>query len=152
MQINDSLTVAADRERVWAFLMDIKRMAQCMPGVESIEEVDDSTYLGKLKIKVGPIMAAFNGKATIAETEPPNRLVALIEGDDKSSGSAVKATFVSTLSNNGDGGTQIDYEMDINLRGRLAQFGLTVVKGTAKKMTAEFGRCVQETLSEEALA
>lgn len=151
MEINDSLTVAANRERVWAFLMDVKRMAQCMPGVDSVEEVGDSTYLGKLKVKVGPIMAAFNGKATITETEPPTRLVALIEGDDKSSGSTVKATFVSTLSPNG-GGTRIDYEMGVNLRGRLAQFGLTVVKGTAKKMTAEFGRCVQETLSEEALA
>jgi carbon monoxide dehydrogenase subunit G len=152
MQINDSLTVTADRERVWAFLIDVKRMGQCMPGVDSIEELDGSTYLGKLKIKVGPVMAAFNGKATITEIDPPNRLVALIEGDDKSSESAVKATFVSTLSPTDGDGTRIDYEMDVNLRGRLAQFGLTVVKGTAKKMTAEFGKCVQETLSEEALA
>jgi carbon monoxide dehydrogenase subunit G len=152
MQISDSLTVTADRERVWAFLMDVERLAQCMPGVESVEEMDDSTYQGKLKVKVGPVMAAFNGKATITETDPPNRLVALIEGDDKSSDSTVKATFVSTLFSTDDDGTRIDYEMDVNLRGRLAQFGLTVVKGTARKMTAQFRKCVQETLSEEALA
>jgi carbon monoxide dehydrogenase subunit G len=152
MEINDSLTVTADRERVWAFLMDVERLAQCVPGVESVEEVGDSTYLGKLKVKVGPIMAAFNGKATITETDPSTRLVALIEGDDKSSGSTVKATFVSMLSPTDGDGTRIDYEMDVNLRGRLAQFGLTVVKGTAKKMTAQFGRCVQATLAEEALA
>ena len=151
MEINDSVTVTADRERVWAFLMDIERMGQCMPGVDSVEEVGQSSYLGKLKVKVGPILASFNGKARITEMDPPNRLVAVIEGDDRSSGSTVKATFVSTLSPTDDG-TRLDYEMDVNLRGRLAQFGLTVVKGTARKMTAEFGECVQRTLAEEATA
>jgi carbon monoxide dehydrogenase subunit G len=151
MEINDSLTIAADRERVWALLMDIERMGCCVPGMDTVEEVGEHTYLGKLKVKVGPILAAFNGKAKITEMTAPNRLVAVIEGDDRSSGSTVKATFVSTLSPIDDG-TRLDYEMDVNLRGRLAQFGLTVVKGTARKMTAEFGKCIRSALSEEAVA
>lgn len=151
MEIKDSFTVKADRERVWAYLLDIEQMSQCMPGVESVEAVGENTYRGQLKVKVGPIAAAFSGKATLTEMDPPNKLVAAIEGDDKSSGSAVKATFTSLLSPTEDG-TRIDYTMDVNLRGRLAQFGLTVVKGTAKKMTAEFGKCVQQALTEESPA
>ena len=69
MQINDSLTVTVDRQRVWAFLMDIERLAECVPGVDLVEEIAPSSYQGKLKVKVGPILAAFNGKATITETD-----------------------------------------------------------------------------------
>ncbi len=139
MQIGDSFVVRAPLEKVWAFLFDIERMSQCVPGVESIEVVDDKTYRGKLKIKVGPIAAAFGGTVTLTEVEPPRRVVASLEGDDKSSASVVKATFTSTLSPVG-GGTEVAYQVDMNLRGRLAQFGGPVIGATAKKMTAEFAK------------
>jgi carbon monoxide dehydrogenase subunit G len=148
MQIKDSFTVEADTETVWNYLLDIERMSQCVPGMESIEAVDDKTYVGKLKVKVGPILASFSGRASITEVDPPNRLVADIEGNDKASDSAVKAAFTSTLVSI-DEGTRVDYEIEVYLRGRLAQFGLTIVRGTAKKMTATFSTCVQKALTGE---
>ena len=98
MQVGDSFVVHAPREKVWELFFDIGRMGQCVPGVESIERVDDVTYRGKLKIKVGPVAAAFNGTAALTEVDPPRRLVASLEGDDRSIASFVKATFTSTLS------------------------------------------------------
>lgn len=147
MEIKDSFSVKADPARVWAYLLDIEQMGRCLPGVESVEATGENTYLGKLKVRVGPITASFDGKATLIELDPPQRLVAVIEGDDKSTGSAVKATFNSTLTPIEDG-TQIAYAMEVTLRGRLAQFGLTVFRGMAKKMTAEFGKCIQQALAE----
>lgn len=149
MQLKDSFTVQASIENVWKFLIDLEQVGQCMPGVESLEAVDDTTFTGKLKVKVGPISAAFSGTAKLIELDEPHRLVADISGDDKASASAVKAAFSATLEEIEDG-VRVNYDVDVTIRGRLGQFGLTVIRGTAKKMTAKFVECLQEKLSEEA--
>ena len=147
MLIKDSFIIQAPLETVWQFFLDIERISQCVPGVEAVEVVDDRNYRGQLKVKVGPISANFNGAATLLEVEPPHRLVATIGADDKSTGSKVKATFTSIFEPVEEG-AQVTYEMEVNLRGRLAQFGSTVVQGVAKKMTAQLARCVQTALAE----
>jgi len=147
VQIKDAFTIEAPVETVWAFLQDIPRVSTCVPGVQEVEEIEPDVYRGLLKVKVGPLSAAFSGRVTIIERVAPERMVAQIEGEDKSSASFVKATFASRLKPVATG-TEIEYEMDVALRGRLAQFGFTVVRATAKKMTAEFARRLQEALSE----
>jgi hypothetical protein len=96
-------------------------------------------------VKVGPIAAAFYGTAVLTEIDPPRSVVASLEGDDKSIASFVKATFTSTLSPTKNG-TEVAYQMEMNLRGRLAQFGTAVISATAKKMTAEFAKNVTAQL------
>lgn len=146
MLLKDSFMIEAPVEAVWALLEDVHRIAGCVPGIENVEEIGPDTYNGALKIKIGPIGAAFTGQVTITERIPLERLVAEVSGQDKSSASLVKATFTGQL-NRVETSTQLDYEMDIALRGRLAQFGLAVVQGTAKKMTTEFARCVTAKLA-----
>jgi uncharacterized protein len=145
MKIEDSFTLPGPIETVWQFLLDIERMARCIPGVETIEAEDDQTYRGRLKVKVGPIAAAFEGTVTIVELDAPTRIVARIAADDQGSASAVRADFTSNL-RPVEAGTQVDFAVEFNLRGRLAQFGLAVVKGTARKMTAQFSQCVRQAL------
>lgn len=145
MRVADSFVVRASLEKVWAFLLDIERMGRCVPGVEAIERVDDKTFRGKLKVRVGPVAAAFTGTAVLTEIEPPRRIVASLEGDDRSIASFVKATFASTLTPI-EGGIEVAYQMEVNLRGRLAQFGTAVISATAKKMTAEFAKNVAAQL------
>jgi hypothetical protein len=88
---------------------------------------------------VGPIKSAFSGVVTLTEMEAPNRIGGTVEGDDKSSASSVKATFTGTLKTV-EGGTEAAFEVEANLRGRLAQFGGPVINATAKKLTAEFAK------------
>lgn len=146
MLIKDSFTIQAPVEAVWQFFMDVERASQCVPGVKSFQVVDDKNYQGELTVKVGPIAAHFSGKATLTELQPPHRLVASAEAEDKASRSMVKAVFSSDLSAV-EGGTQVDYQMDVSLRGRLAQFGSAVFQSTAKRLTAEFVGCVQAALA-----
>lgn len=146
MLLKDSFTIEAPLDRVWTLLQDVQRISACVPGVENVEEVGPDSYNGILKIKIGPISAAFAGRVTIIERTPPERLAAEITGQDKGTASLVKASFTGQLRPT-ETGTQLDYEMDMALRGRLAQFGMTVVQATAKKMTAEFARCLTETLA-----
>src|SRR5512141_1305743 len=126
MLIQDSFVINAPQEKVWGFLFDIPELSQCVPGIESVEVVDDKTYRGKLVIRVGPIKSEFSGTILLIEVDAPNRIAGTVEGDDKSSASSVKATFTGTLKTI-DGGTEAAFEVDANLRGRLAQFGGPVI-------------------------
>lgn len=145
MLIRDAFLIKAPREEVWAFLFDIPRLSQCIPGVESIEVVDDKTYRGKLVVRVGPIRSELSGKVTLSEVDAPNRIAGTVEGDDRSSASSVRATFRGTLTSVG-GGTEAAFEVDVSLRGRLAQFGGPVIAATARKLTSEFAKCLRERL------
>lgn len=145
MQIKDSFVIHAPRETVWNFLFDIPKLSQCVPGIESVEVVDDRTYRGKLVVRVGPIKSEFTGKVTLTEVNGPDRIAGTVEGDDRSSASSVKATFTGTLTPTADG-TEAAFQVDANLRGRLAQFGGPVIMATAKKLTAEFAKCLKSRL------
>ena len=145
MQIKDSFVINAPQEKVWEFLFDIPKLSKCVPGVESVEVVDDKTYRGRLVVKVGPIKSSFGGTVNLTEVDPPNRIAGTVEGDDKSSASSVKASFTGTLKTI-EGGTEAAFEVEANLRGRLAQFGGPVITATAKKLTAEFAKNLREQL------
>ena len=145
MQIKDSFIINAPQDKVWEFLFDIPKLSECIPGIESVEVVDDKTYKGKLVVKVGPIKSSFGGTVTLTEIDAPNRIAGTVEGDDKSSASSVKASFTGTLKSV-DGGTEAAFEVDANLRGRLAQFGGPVISATAKKLTAEFAKNLRARL------
>jgi len=145
MNIKDSFVINAPQDKVWEFLFDIPKLSECVPGIEDVEVVDDKTYRGKLVVKVGPIKSSFNGTVRLTEVDAPNRIAGAVEGDDKSSASSVKASFTGTLKPV-DGGTEAGFEVDANLRGRLAQFGGPVINATAKKLTAEFAKNLRERL------
>jgi carbon monoxide dehydrogenase subunit G len=145
MLIKDSFVINAPQQKVWDFLFDIPKLSQCIPGIESVEVVDEKTYRGKLVVKVGPIKSSFTGAVTLREVEAPHRIAGTVEGDDKSSASSVKASFTGTLKAI-DGSTEAAFEVEANLRGRLAQFGGPVITATAKKLTAEFAKCLRERL------
>src|SRR3990172_12657983 len=145
MQIKDSFVIKAPQDKVWEFLFDIPKLSQCVPGIESVEVVDNKTYRGKLVVRVGPIKSAFSGVVTLTEVDAPNRIAGTVEGDDKSSASSVKATFTGTLTPVDDG-TEAAFQVEANLRGRLAQFGGPVITATAKKLTAEFAKSFKPQL------
>ena len=145
MQIKDSFVINAPQDKVWEFLFDIPKLSECVPGIEDVEVVDDKTYRGKLVVKVGPIKSSFNGAVILKEVDAPNRIAGTVEGEDKSSASSVMASFIGTL-NTVDGGTEAAFEVEANLRGRLAQFGGPVITATAKKLTAEFAKNLRERL------
>jgi len=145
MQIKDSFTINAPQEKVWELLFDIPRLSQCVPGIESVEIVDHKTYRGVLVIKVGPIKSQFSGVVTLTEIEPPHHIAGTVEGDDGTSASSIKANFSGTLTTV-EAGTEADFVVDLNLRGRLAQFGGPVISATAKKLTAEFAKNLRAQL------
>ena len=145
MRIADSFVIHAPQDQVWKLMFDIPRLSRCIPGIDSVEVVDERTYRGVLAVRVGPIKSAFSGTITLTEVQAPERIAGTVEGDDRSSASSVKATFTGTLAPVEDG-TMASFEVEANLRGRLAQFGGPVIQATAKKITAEFAKNLREQL------
>ena len=145
MIVEESFAVAAPREQVWAFLLDVPRAGACMPGLEEITQTGDATYDARMKVKVGPLGAAFTLSVTLVDQTPPESVRASVRGKDKG-GSLVQAEVTTTLRPDGDG-TAVAYRMDVQLRGPLAKFGQTVVRDTAKKLSAQFAACLRDAIA-----
>lgn len=150
MIIEDKFAISNPIGEVWDFFLDIPGVSTCVPGVEKVEQVDDETFAGTLAVKVGPIAANFDGRVVIADMEPPRRLVARAEGKDKRTASMVSAAFTATLNETAPDETEVSYQIDVTIRGRLGQFGQGVIRETARQMTQAFATCVQARLAEKA--
>ena len=105
MKIEDSFRVEVPVEEAWKVLLDLERIAPCLPGAQ-LTEVEGDEYRGTVKIKVGPITAQYKGVAKIEEADEANRKVVLqAEGRDTRGQGNASATVTATLLPEGDGTT-----------------------------------------------
>jgi carbon monoxide dehydrogenase subunit G len=143
MIIDGDFTIQAPIQQVWDFLIDIPKMSTCMPGVESLELSGESTYKGMVTIKVGPIATSFQGDVELVEQEEPKFLKAKLQGHDHKTSSMVTGEFSAHIKPLAENSTQIDYQFDLKIRGRLGQFGQAVIQDTARQLTNEFVNCLR---------
>lgn len=143
MKFENRARVPASREKMWAFIMDIKAVGACIPGVEEVREVDPDNYIGVQKIRVGPIGLKFEGKMNVAERDKQNwRAVMKAEGADKRAGGAVKATITMSLTELGPNETELLVDTDANVMGKLGEFGQPIMRKKADQMMNEFAQNV----------
>ena len=147
MIIEQTFTVQAPLEAAAAFFLDIDRVSPCMPGVESVEEIEPGQYQAVLAVRLGPIRAAFEGTMTLDDSEAPDRLSATAQGRDKATGSVAKVAFTADLREAQPGETTVVAVTDMTLRGRMAQFGTGVIRAAASELVDEFASCANATLA-----
>jgi carbon monoxide dehydrogenase subunit G len=137
MEINDSFRVSTPIEDTWKVLLDIERIAPCLPGAE-LQEVEGDEYRGVVKVKVGPITAQYKGRALLAEVDEANRkLVIDAAGRDTRGQGNAKATIVVQMAADGDG-TLVDVATDLSITGKVAQFGRGVLADVSSKLMGQF--------------
>ena len=144
MHFEGTVDIAAPRDRVWAFVTDPNQVGQCGPGVESIQVVDDRHFKATAKVGVGFISARFVVNMEFAEQVPPE--AARITAHGQAPGSAVDADARMRLSDNGTGGTTMDWSADVNISGTLASVGGRLIEGTANKMIGQTFGCMKSKL------
>lgn len=136
MQMAGDVSIAADRQHVWAALNDPDVLRQCIPGCETVTREGDNLLLAKVTAKIGPIKAGFSGKVTLSELDPPNSYVISGEGSGGAAGFAKGGAAVKLT---GEGNTtQLHYEVNAQVGGKLAQIGARLIETTAKKMAEDF--------------
>jgi carbon monoxide dehydrogenase subunit G len=139
MRIASTFLVPGSPERVWALLLDPAALLTAMPGCEAIERVSDTVYRARLKVKVSYITFSASTETVITRFEPPHRLESTTRGEDTSLASSLRVESRLELSP-GAGTTEVRYEMDVSLWGRLGALGESVFRGKATELAAEFSR------------
>jgi uncharacterized protein len=136
MEIKGEYRIAAPRDKVFAALNDPVVLQACIPGCESLEKTSDTEMKAKVRMRIGPVSASFSGKVTLSDIDPPNGYKISGEGQGGAAGFA-KGGAVVTLREDASE-TVLNYNVDAQVGGKIAQVGARLIDGTAKKLADEF--------------
>lgn len=147
MRLTDEFTIVGDPDAAFALLVDLRRIAPCVPGGEIGEPDAGGVFPGRVSVKLGPMKFVYDGKVRIAESDPAAR-TARIEGEGRASGGADTAR-VTTLMEIVPAGERSRVRMttDLDIRGRAARMGQGVITDVSKKLVAEAARCIEARLA-----
>ena len=136
MDMTGEYRIPAPRQRVWEALNDPEILKAAIPGCEELTKLSDHELEAKVKAKVGPVSATFNGRVTLNDLNPPESYRIAGEGKGGAAGYAKGGADV-TLAEDG-AGTILRYQAKADVGGKLAQIGSRLIQGTAKKMADDF--------------
>jgi carbon monoxide dehydrogenase subunit G len=148
VKLNNEFTVAAALDRVWETLLDVERVAGCLPGA-SIEPVgEDGMYRGSVRIKVGPVTMSYSGTVRLGDVDTDEHVASFDARANETKGTGTAAAVIrNRLEPSGDG-THVFIETDLNVTGRAAQFGRGLMEDVASKMLADFAGCLEQLVLE----
>lgn len=144
MKIVNGFSVNAPADQVFAYLLDVNKVVKCVPGASLGKVVDSKTFNGKLTVKAGAVTINYEGTAKIVDTqESGNSATVTVDANGKEIGGsgAVFAKVKMTVAGTGSG-SQITIDTDVNIAGKLAQFGRNVVEDMAKSMINDMAKCI----------
>jgi carbon monoxide dehydrogenase subunit G len=141
MKLQNEFTVPAPVERAWEVLLDVERVAPCLPGA-AIESSNDDEHVGTMTVKIGPVTARYRGTVRIEEAdEAARRAVMRARASDQRGAGTAAATITSTMQAVPEG-TRVRVEADIRVTGPAASFGRGVMQDVSAKMMSRFADCV----------
>jgi uncharacterized protein len=136
MQMTGEFRIPAPRQRVWEALNDPEILKQAIPGCQTIEKVSDTEFTARVLATVGPVRASFGGKVTLSDLDPPQGYTISGEGSGGAAGFAKGGAKVH-LVEDGDA-TVLNYAVQAQVGGKLAQIGSRLIDGVARKMANDF--------------
>ena len=146
MQLENSFQVSAPPAKVFAYLLDVNRIAGCVPGAELTEVVDPTTFKGKVKVKVGPITVAYSGTARISARDDAQHVATLsAEGRETTGPGSARATAQMHVQTAGEG-SLVQITTEYHVAGRVAQFGRGVMEDVSKRLIQEMANCIRANL------
>ena len=146
MKLQHRATVPAPRDRVWAILMDVPRVAACVPGVESVTPDGDDRYRGRFRVQVGPVRLALEGElAVTGRDDAAGRAVMRANGTDARMGGGVRA--IVELSLVPGTATEMVVDSDVQILGRIGELGQPLIKRKADEIMSAFAQNLAKTVS-----
>ncbi|MCV3270712.1 CoxG family protein [Roseobacter sinensis] len=136
MEMSGSITIAADRETVWAALLNPDVLKECVPGCQEMTGSPEDGFAATVVQKVGPVKATFKGEVQLQDRVAPESLRLVGEGKGGAAGFAKGGADVRLVGE--DGSTRLDYEVEAKVGGKLAQLGSRIIDGFARKMADQF--------------
>ncbi len=147
MRLTDEFTISTPPDRAFAMLLDLERVAPCIPGGEIDPPDADGVYPGRVSVKLGPMKFVYAGRVRFAEQDPARR-TAVIEGEGRAAGGAdtAKVRSVMEVLPEGDG-SRVRITTDLDIKGRAAQMGQGVIVDVSRRLVSQAAACIEARLS-----
>ncbi len=146
MELEHTFTVPVPMAQAWDVLLDVERIAPCMPGA-TVETFDGETIVGKVKVKVGPIQVTYAGTAKFVEKDEAARRAVLQANAKEARGTGTAAaTITAVLTDSGGSATDVIVTTDLAITGKPAQFGRGVMAEVGNKILGKFADCLADEL------
>ncbi len=140
MEIENGFEVPLPPDRAWATLMDVERVAPCMPGAELTEVVDDRSFRGKVSVRLGPVALTFDGEAAFEEVDEAARTARIRARGADAKGRGGAQALVAFRLEPSDAGSRVTIRTDLQLSGPVAQYGRGVgmIRDLAGRIVGQF--------------
>jgi uncharacterized protein len=139
MELDNAFTVPVPPDQAWDVLLDVQRIAPCMPGA-TVDEVDGDVVAGRIKVKVGPVSLTYRGTAKFTERDPDARMVVVEASGKETRGAGTASATVRASLEPSETGTQVNMHTTMNVTGRPAQFGRGVIVEVGGKLVDQFAQ------------
>ena len=150
IRIEKTFQVQEPLESVWKFLSDPKKVANCVPGAQITEAVDDRTYKGVIKVQVGPSVTDYKGQVHIERLDDENHEIEIVgKGQDVRGKGSASMKMTGKVRSLPDGSTEVASVSEVNVVGLLAQLGARMINEVSNKMFDEFTKNFKARLQQE---
>jgi carbon monoxide dehydrogenase subunit G len=147
-RIEEIVRVDAPLDRVWPYVIDPHRVVRCLPGAELTGQEDERTFLGRVKLKVGPVTASYAGRVLLDDIDESRHVVRLSgEGREAAGAGSAHLTMTTRLLAMPDGGTELHVEAEVDVAGKIVQFGRGMIEGVSRQLFRQFAECVRAELA-----
>ena len=150
MEMDHSFTVPVPPDRAWDVLLDVERIAPCMPGA-TVDEFDGEVVTGRIKVKVGPVSLTYRGTAKFTERDPDTKVIVLEASGKETRGAGTASATVRAALEPESGGeaTKASMHTTMNVTGRPAQFGRGVMVEVGSKLVEQFAQNLRQLITDD---
>lgn len=152
MKLENSFTVAAPIDRTWETLLDIERVASCLPGAKIEPGGDEGVYRGAMKVKLGPMTIDYRGTARLQDVDEDTHTASIAVQAREAKGQGTAAAVIRNELESQNGGTRVVAITDLKITGRQAQFGRGIMEDVANTMMAEFAKRLEAEITSPSTA
>jgi len=146
-RIEERFVVRAPADAVWAYLIDPRRVVRCLPGAELTEVVDERTFHGTVKVKVGPVTVGYQGRVVLVEVDQAARRVRMSgEGRESTGSGSARMSMESRVTAQPGGEAEVVVVAEVDIAGRLVQLGRGMMEQVSQQLFQQFAACVRATL------
>src|SRR5262245_9657765 len=148
MRLEQSFEVPVPAAQAWAVLLDVERIAPCMPGA-TLTGYDGTAFTGLVKVKIGPVSLSYKGNGRFVERDEPGKRVSFTASGQDSRGAGGASARLTAVTDTSYGGanTQVKVVADLHIAGRAAQFGRGMIADVSGKLVKQFADCLAQTIA-----
>ncbi|MCK0508183.1 CoxG family protein [Aromatoleum anaerobium] len=147
LQIQENFQVAAPIDAVWEFLLNPENVVACMPGASLNQIVDDKSFIGSVKLKIGAVSAQYQGTITYLDKDKASHTVKMLASGNERGGGTVSGTIITRLAASPDSrSTEVSCESSVDLTGRIVQVGRGMIEGVSAQIIKKYVNNVRALL------